>query len=611
MRMRHTPALLIGALAVGLCACGPADPLAARGQAVSAPAEVLDWMRRHDAPLTTVEAGHGYADLRALGPVLAGARVVALGEATHGSREFFQLKHRLLEYLVAERGFTAFTFEAGMGEGLDLDDYVQTGRGDAARAVAGLGYWPWDTEEVLALVEWLRAWNQGHEKKVHFYGMDMQVPDRAVREALAYLNRVDPPQAARFATALHSATSSYDFFAQDPDGLEALRTQAAALLSRLDAQQAVYERRSSAAEWVKVRQLARVALQAITMTLADQVGDEWDGSNLRDQAMADNVEWILSQRDTGGRTVLWAHNDHIAKEHWIPEYHNMGGHLAARLGAGYRAFGMAFDRGQFQALGYPDLRLRAFDVPSGGPDTLDGTLAQVGARFALPLRGLPATGPVADWFAGLPLMRDITAGYLDSIPDAYFYPIPVSSRYDSLLFVEQTTRARPLRYARDQITPQPVLAAAQNLDLEGESDGQPTGWFQPINNEVSGYRVDTTGLWPYAGRRSAVLHRELKRSYGRNLGTLSQKIDATPYRGKRVRLRAAVSALVGGAGRAHLFLRSGAGYDGMFDRPIVTPGWHTYDVALPISATATTITFGLVLVGEGAAALDDVSLTVE
>ena len=69
---------------------------------------LLSWLRQHAIPLKTVEAGCGFDDLQPLKPVIGSARIVALGEATHGTREFFQLKHRLLEFLVTEMDFTTF-----------------------------------------------------------------------------------------------------------------------------------------------------------------------------------------------------------------------------------------------------------------------------------------------------------------------------------------------------------------------------------------------------------------------------------------------------------------------------------------------------------------------
>src|SRR5436305_8843629 len=126
------------------------------------PWNVLSWLRQHAIPLTTVKAGCGFADLQSLKPVIGDARVVALGEATHGTREFFQLKHRLLEFLVSELGFTLFTIEAAFAETLAVDRYVLTGEGDARHSVASMQPYCWNCQEMVAQVEWMRAWNASH-----------------------------------------------------------------------------------------------------------------------------------------------------------------------------------------------------------------------------------------------------------------------------------------------------------------------------------------------------------------------------------------------------------------------------------------------------------------
>lgn len=610
-RTTHAGAALAAAItiAAGGCAEPGAPEVGSRRAGLTAPPELHAYLADVQLPLVGVEAGAGQGDLRPLAATLGDARVIAMGEATHGSREIFQLKHRLLEYLVAERGVTIFGFEAGYGEARDVDAYVQGRPGDGDRAIAGLGYWPWMTEEVVDLVEWMRRWNRTHAQKVHFVGFDMQVPDRALRDTLAYLRAVDPGEAPRFEASLQPATSRYDFFTVDPEAYDAMRIEAEALLALLDDRAALYRARSSDAAFTEHRQLARVVVQSLAMTYADFTGDEWEGSNVRDAAMADNVEWLLAQAG-GGRVALWAHNDHVSKDHWAPEWTNLGSHLAARLGDDYRVIGSAFDRGGFQALG-ATLRLEEFVVASGGAETLDGVLAEAVAPQALvPLAALPA-GPVADYFAAPPLHRDVTAGYLEDFAEEYFRPVPVADYYDVLAFVGETTRARPLVYARDQITPQATNPAPANLGFEDgiADDGVPAGWFAPIANQVGGYRVTTTPALPYAGHRSAVLVRTTARGYGKDYGELRQRIRAVPYRGQRVRVRAAVRAITGERSRVHLFARSGAAYDGMHDRPITTSGWQTYDLVLDIGATATRLDLGLVLVGDGVAWIDDVTIT--
>src|SRR6202011_3858905 len=81
---------------------------------------VVDWIASHAVRLETPEAGHGFADMQPLKKMVGAARIVSLGEATHGSREFFQLKHRMLEFLATEMGFTIFSIEANMPEAYRL-----------------------------------------------------------------------------------------------------------------------------------------------------------------------------------------------------------------------------------------------------------------------------------------------------------------------------------------------------------------------------------------------------------------------------------------------------------------------------------------------------------
>lgn len=107
-------------------------------KSVPAPEAVIDWLRANAIPLNTVEAEHGFSDMQPLKAVVGNARIVALGEATHGTREFFQLKHRMLEFLVTEMGFNIFAMEANMPEAQAINQFVLEGRGDPAAALAGL-----------------------------------------------------------------------------------------------------------------------------------------------------------------------------------------------------------------------------------------------------------------------------------------------------------------------------------------------------------------------------------------------------------------------------------------------------------------------------------------
>jgi erythromycin esterase-like protein len=138
--------------------------------------------------------------MQPLKAVVGDARVVSLGEATHGTREFFQVKHRMLEFLASEMGFTIFSIEANMPEAYRLNDYVLKGTGDPAQLLKGLYFWTWDTEEVLDMIRWMRAFNASGRGRIEFTGFDMQFPTVALQNATAFVTRYDQAYAPTWQT---------------------------------------------------------------------------------------------------------------------------------------------------------------------------------------------------------------------------------------------------------------------------------------------------------------------------------------------------------------------------------------------------------------------------
>jgi erythromycin esterase len=100
-------------------------------------AAVITWLRENAIPLRHLQAGHGFDDLQPLKVILKDARIVGLGEATHGTREFFQLKHRMLEFLVTEMKFNAFALESSYSGCQAINDYVLTGTGELEKVLPG------------------------------------------------------------------------------------------------------------------------------------------------------------------------------------------------------------------------------------------------------------------------------------------------------------------------------------------------------------------------------------------------------------------------------------------------------------------------------------------
>ncbi|MBN9659055.1 MAG: erythromycin esterase family protein [Acidobacteria bacterium] len=407
-----------------------AQPAGAHGPLASS-AAVPEWIRRAAIPLSTPVAGHGFDDMEPLKALVGDARIVALGEATHGTREFSQLKHRMLEFLVTRMGFSILSIEANMPESYRLNSYVLKGEGDPVQLLKG-PLTLWDTQEVLDMVQWMRQSNRMGRARVEFTGFDMQNPPLALEIVRDFVAKSD----AGFLPALARASKmalALNPRAVDP-AIPAEWEKVVAHLESLPPREGI--------EWAI--QNARIVLQFL----------QW-GANLmkpqlsmplRDASMAANVKWILDQSKQA-RIVLWAHNFHVMTGPLFPNQpgpdDSMGAVLRKMYGDQLLTFGFSFNQGSFRARSMSGA-MQDFTVGPLPADSLDATLAASGLPlFALDLRKRPKTGPVAEWLGVSHSTRNIMAGFSEDRPNLTIFEQVVTNRYDCLLFVDQTTAARP------------------------------------------------------------------------------------------------------------------------------------------------------------------------
>jgi erythromycin esterase-like protein len=172
-----------------------------------------EWFHGNAIVFDCVRAGNGFNDLEPLKRLIGDARIVALGEPTHGSREVFQMKHRLVEFLVNELGFSIFSIEANMPESFRLNSYVLDGKGDPRALIRGMYFWTWSTEEVREMVVWMRRHNARVEKqkrgtRVRFTGFDVQFPDVAAEIVTRFVEEADEAYAPVVRKAARAAERS-------------------------------------------------------------------------------------------------------------------------------------------------------------------------------------------------------------------------------------------------------------------------------------------------------------------------------------------------------------------------------------------------------------------
>lgn len=404
-------------------------------------AAVLAWLRGHAIPLRSSEPGTPLDDLAPLRNVLQDVRIVALGEATHGSHEIFTLKHRLIEFLVTRLGFRVLAFEGTAAGAESINAYID-GRGDRAAAMAALDtIWITSTEELQALVEWLRAYNAGAAaaERVQFVGLDPQGGAAADATLRAFLRTVGAEERFRplldFIRSEDEKANRFERTEIPPERVQELER----LIAFLVTGEGELVRRTSARDYVSALDAARLLAQFAYFNTSG-------GALTRDAAMAENF-FRAMQRTPGARAIIWTHNAHISTSD-RSSYKPLGALLRNAYGAAYYALATSFSRGAFRAQvprsSPPDLR--TFTVPAAPAGTIDATLAALRLPLAfVDLRSAPPA-TVATWLAEPRRMHWIGALYADTFAEAQrFQPFVLHRDFDGVVFVENTTAARPAR----------------------------------------------------------------------------------------------------------------------------------------------------------------------
>lgn len=586
--------------------------------------QFVAWVKAHALRLRTPMARSGFGDLQGLGKMIGDAHLVAMGEPTHGSREVFQLKHRLFEYLVNECGFTAIAFELSMAEARAVDRYIRTGEGDPAQALAGTYFWIYNTEEVLDLIQWMRAYNldPAHARKLRFYGMDMQTPVLAARAVQSFLS-----------AAGHSpAAAQRDVLAALADPLMAYgavratdSTQVVHMLPLLDALGAEFDRHATVwsqqqgtAEFAWARQALRILVQNLQMRAA---GAGMASSAVRDQAMADNVRWALDQEGDGGRLAVWAHNFHVQKLADPPvTMASMGQLLAQKFKDDAVFMGIRFNRGGLQATDIDPVGIlgRRDFIAAPVANTLEATLSEAGLSYALiDLRAMPAAE--GQWLQAPRGLRDFGSGASDAVIDSVFPSVP-ARQFDLLAFIEATTPARALPTS----TAFPQAVSAQLIDGGFEAATtrlQAAPWLFDPSSTAFGYSARIIDEGAHEGARFLRLIRDPAQRFAAKPGFVTSLIDARMLRGKLLTLKLWSRFEAHSAdAAAYIALESlstltstpemGVAPDRV-TRLRPAAAWHATKVRLKVSDDATHLRLRFLLAGDGELDIDAVTLSQE
>ena len=404
-------------------------------------------------------------DYDALVALIGDARIVLLGEASHGTHEFYRERGRITRRLIADHGFSAVAIEGDWPDAYRVNRYVRGEAGDADAEEALRGFrrfpaWMWRNADVLDFVGWLRDHNDARaatQRRAGFYGLDVYSLSASIEAVIAYLQTQDPVAAARarrryeclqpFAADSAAYGQAVLQGVSDPcrrgviEQLVELRRAAGAYLQRdgLLAEDEHFFAEQNAAVVADAEEYYRTMF-----------GDRAGSWNLRDRHMADTLDELLAHLDRRGgtaRIVVWAHNSHVGDARATDMSRrgelNLGQLMRERHGDDVTTVGLSTYAGTVTAAddwGSPAQRKRVRPALTGSYEAL--LHASGMAAFLLCPLG---AGACAQALREPRMQRAIGVIYRPRTERAsHYYGAHLPHQFDALVHIDHTRAAEPL-----------------------------------------------------------------------------------------------------------------------------------------------------------------------
>jgi erythromycin esterase-like protein len=419
----------------------------------------LETVRRAARPLSG-----GRQDFDALLDAVGNAHLVLIGEASHGTHEFYRIRAEITKRLITERGFTAVTAEADWPDAWRVNRFVRGASDDADSAEALGGFarfpqWMWRNADVLDFVGWLRAHNDAEPddaRKVGFYGLDLYSLHASIDAVLRYLDAIDPAGAAR-------ARARYACFERFGSDLQAYGYATSLGLSESCENEAVAQlvdlRRSASGHLRRdhrvtpddafyAEQNARLVANA-ERYYRSMFGSHVASWNLRDQHMADTLDALLvflARHQPAPKVVVWAHNSHLgdarATERHRAGEHNVGqlareGHPGDTMLIGFSTY-----EGSVTAATNWDEPAARRNVRPALPQSYEALFHEAGiANFLL----FPGRDESLGTLAHPRLQRAIGVVYRpETERQSHYYHARLTDQFDAMLHYDVTRAVEPL-----------------------------------------------------------------------------------------------------------------------------------------------------------------------
>ena len=383
------------------------------------------------------------------------ARVVLLGEATHGSAEFYEMRARISRELIMQKGFNCLAVEADWPDAAQIDHFIRGTREAPTEEPTFNRFpsWMWANRQVLELVKWLRDHNRGREPDamVGFYGLDLYSLYASINSVIRYLDEVDE-EAAETARQRYGCLTPWQ---KDPSSYGAMalsgrhRDCEEEVLKMLNS---LLQHRLDYAERDGRRFLDAVSNARLVKNAEQYYRVMYQGSvqswNLRDSHMFETLRSLLDFHGPAGKAIVWAHNSHIgnaeATEMGERGEHNVGSLCRGHFGDAAYLIGFGTHTGTVAAASDWGAPMEIKRVRPSHPDSYERLCHDSGLdAFLLPLR--KGDEAVAEALLEERLQRAIGVIYRPETELAsHYFRACLPRQFDEYIWFDETRAVDPL-----------------------------------------------------------------------------------------------------------------------------------------------------------------------
>jgi protein-L-isoaspartate(D-aspartate) O-methyltransferase len=395
-------------------------------------------------------------DLEPLLQRIGDARVVLLGEATHGTSEFYRMRARISRELIERKGFSFVAIEGDWPDAARVDHYVRHAEVPPSEwtAFARFPTWMWRNQEVRSFVDWLRARNAelAPARRVAFHGLDLYSLYSSIRSVLAYLDEVDP-HTARIARLRYGCLTPWE---ADPAtyGHAALtgefrtcEAQVVAVLKELLGKRQAYAEHDGE-RFLDALQNAQLVANAEQYYRIMYYGSRasW---NLRDGHMFQTLMNLLKFHGSGSRGIVWAHNSHVgdsvATEMSHRGEYNIGHLCREQFGQGVFSIGFGTHNGTVAAASDWDGPMRTMTVRASLANSYEALCHETGEpQFLLSLRQ-PGRSGLISGLSKPRLERAIGVIYRPETElQSHYFQAELPRQFDEYIWFDHSRAIAPL-----------------------------------------------------------------------------------------------------------------------------------------------------------------------